>query len=103
VNTGWTGGRYGIGRRIDIPVTRAIIRAVQNGDLNQVAFQTDPVFGFEIPITCPGVPAAILDPATTWNDPAAYLREQRALATFFIERAAKLKLPPEVMAQNPKV
>jgi ATP-dependent phosphoenolpyruvate carboxykinase len=49
------------------------------------------------------VPAAILDPATTWSDPAAYLREQRALATFFIERAAKLKLPPEVMAQNPKV
>jgi phosphoenolpyruvate carboxykinase (ATP) len=103
VNTGWTGGRYGVGRRIDIPVTRAIIRAIQNGDLNQVAFQTDPVFGFEIPITCPGVPAAILDPATTWSDPAAYLREQRALATFFIERAAKLKLPPEVMAQNPKV
>jgi len=103
VNTGWTGGKYGVGKRIDIPVTRAIIRAIQSGELNQVAFQTNPVFGFEVPTQCPGVPAAILDPASTWPEAAAFEREQRALARFFIERTAKLNLPSEVLAQIPKV
>ena len=103
VNTGWTGGKYGVGKRIDIPVTRAIIRAIQSGELNQAAFRTNPVFGFEVPTTCPGVPATILDPASTWKDQTAFEQDQRALANFFIERAAKLSLPSEVLAQIPKV
>ena len=103
VNTGWTGGKYGVGKRIDIPVTRAIIRAIQSGELNQVSFRTNPVFGFEVPTQCPGVPASILDPASTWQEPAAYEREQGALARFFIDRAAKLPLPAEVLAQNPEI
>jgi len=103
VNTGWTGGRYGVGRRIDIPVTRAIIRAIQDGELSQSAFKTDAVFGFEVPISCPQVPPSILDPASTWQDQQGYSREQSALATFFIERATKLNLPAEVLAQNPKI
>jgi len=103
VNTGWTGGKYGVGKRIDIPVTRAIIRAIQSGELNQVSFRTNPVFGFEVPTQCPGVPASILDPASTWQEPAAYEREQGALARFFIDRAAKLRLPAEVLAQNPEI
>ena len=103
VNTGWTGGKYGVGKRIDIPVTRAIIRAIQSGELNQAAFETNPVFGFEVPKQCPGVPDAILDPASTWSDPAAYAREQQALARFFIGRAAKLNLPTAVLAQNPRI
>ncbi|HSO78886.1 MAG TPA: phosphoenolpyruvate carboxykinase (ATP), partial [Chromatiaceae bacterium] len=103
VNTGWTGGKYGVGKRIDIPVTRAIIRAIQSGELNQAAFKTNPVFGFEVPTTCPGVPATMLDPASTWEDQSAFEQYQRALANFFIERAAKLNLPSEVLAQIPKV
>ena len=103
VNTGWTGGKYGVGKRIDIPVTRAIIRAIQSGELNQVAFRTNPVFGFEVPTTCPGVPPTMLDPASTWEDQSAFEQDQRALANFFIERAAKLSLPSEVLAQIPKV
>jgi phosphoenolpyruvate carboxykinase (ATP) len=103
VNTGWTGGKYGVGKRIDIPVTRAIIRAIQSGELNRAAFVTNPVFGFEVPTSCPEVPSAILDPASTWGDPRAYEQEQQALARFFIERAAKLNLPAEVLAQNPRL
>ena len=103
VNTGWTGGKYGVGKRIDIPVTRAIIRAIQTGEWNQAASQTNPVFGSEVPTTCSGVPATILDPAATWTDQTAFEQDQRALAKFFIERAAKLGLPTEVMAQIPKV
>jgi phosphoenolpyruvate carboxykinase (ATP) len=71
--------------------------------LNQAAFKTNPVFGFEVPTTCSGVPATILDPAATWTDQTAFEQDQRALAKFFIERAAKLGLPTEVMAQIPKV
>jgi phosphoenolpyruvate carboxykinase (ATP) len=103
VNTGWSGGRYGVGKRIDIPVTRAIIRAIQSGELNTVAFEQDPVFGFDVPKECPGVPVSILDPAGTWSDRASYDNEQAALAKRFIERANQLDLPPEVLAQNPTI
>jgi phosphoenolpyruvate carboxykinase (ATP) len=103
VNTGWTGGKYGVGERIDIPVTRAIIRAIQQGELAGVEFATNPVFGFDVPTSCPGVPSGILDPASTWADKAAYQQEQQALAQRFIDRAVTLDLPAEVLAQNPKI
>jgi phosphoenolpyruvate carboxykinase (ATP) len=103
VNTGWTGGKFGVGKRIDIPVTRAIIRAIQSGELNDVKFERDKVFGFDVPSSCPGVPSRILDPASTWRDRGAYEIEQRALAEKFIERANSLDLPSEVARQNPQV
>jgi phosphoenolpyruvate carboxykinase (ATP) len=103
VNTGWTGGRYGVGKRIDIPVTRAIVRAIQDGKLNDVAFKPDPVFGFDVPTSCPDVPSDILDPSSTWSDAEAYKREQKALAERFIERSKQLDMPADVLAQNPKV
>ncbi|MCB1758926.1 MAG: phosphoenolpyruvate carboxykinase (ATP) [Gammaproteobacteria bacterium] len=103
VNTGWTGGKYGVGKRIDIPVTRAIIRAIQEGELGDVEFTTNPVFGFDVPLSCPDVPSGILDPASTWADKAAYKQEQQALAQRFIDRAATLELPAEVLAQNPRI
>ncbi len=103
VNTGWTGGKYGVGKRIDIPVTRAIVRAIQDGKLNEVEFKKNEVFGFDVPLSCPGVPAGMLDPMSTWSDQAAYLAEQNALAKRFVERAATLDMPPEVAAENPRV
>lgn len=103
VNTGWTGGKYGVGERIDIPVTRAIIRAIQDEKLNDIEFRKDEVFGFDVPLSCPEVPSEILDPASTWSDKAAYAVEQNALARRFVERAQALDMPAEVLAQNPKV
>ena len=103
VNTGWTGGKYGVGKRIDIPVTRAIVRAIQEGKLNDVEFNQDPVFGFDVPTSCPGVPSGILDPSSTWSDPEAYKQEQTALAERFIERSKTLDMPADVLAQNPKI
>lgn len=103
VNTGWTGGKYGVGKRIDIPVTRAIIRAIQANKLNDVKFTKNEVFGFDVPMSCPDVPSGILDPASTWSDRDEYDAEQKALAKRFIERAETLDMPPEILAQNPRV
>ncbi len=72
VNTGWTGGAYGVGHRIDLPQTRAIITAILNGDIEKAAFHKDSRFGFELPTALAGVDSAILDPRNTWTDKAAY-------------------------------
>ena len=72
VNTGWTGGAFGTGKRIPIPYSRAMIRAALEGKIDEGALKTDPVFGLRIPSACPGVPAEILDPRRTWLDSAAY-------------------------------
>jgi phosphoenolpyruvate carboxykinase (ATP) len=69
VNTGWSGGPYGEGKRMDINITRAIIRAVLNGELDLVAYEENMTFHINIPKTCPGVPAEILQPKNTWKDP----------------------------------
>jgi phosphoenolpyruvate carboxykinase (ATP) len=72
VNTGWSGGPYGVGQRMSIAHTRAIVSAILDGSLANVEYRTDPVFGFEVPVTAPGVPAEVLVPRNTWTDPAAY-------------------------------
>jgi len=72
VNTGWSGGPYGTGERMSIAYTRAIVSAVLNGDLAQVETRPDPVFGFQVPLHCPGVPDEVLVPRNTWADKAAY-------------------------------
>jgi len=72
VNTGWTGGVFGKGRRIPIPYSRALIRAVLDGKMASIGFRTDPIFSLNIPISCPGVPDEILDPRLTWTDPSSY-------------------------------
>jgi phosphoenolpyruvate carboxykinase (ATP) len=72
VNTGWTGGPYGTGERMNIGHTRAMVRAALGGALDGVATRLDPNFGFEVPTSCPDVPASFLDPRTTWVDPEAY-------------------------------
>lgn len=72
LNTGWTGGPYGTGHRMSIQHTRLLLRAALNGQMDQVAFHKDPMFGFEVPAACEGVPAEVLTPKKTWKDPAAY-------------------------------
>ena len=72
VNTGWTGGKYGVGHRMPIKATRALLDAALDGSLNDVAFRTDPNFGFKVPISVPGVDPSVLDPRGTWADTDAY-------------------------------
>lgn len=83
VNTGWTGGAYGTGHRMSISVTRAIIRALLDGDLARVALRKEPFFGLEVPTVCPEVDPTILDPRNTWSDPAAYDDRAKQLAASF--------------------
>jgi phosphoenolpyruvate carboxykinase (ATP) len=83
VNTGWTGGPYGVGSRIRLAHTRAMVRAVLGGALAQVPFSPDPVFGVLVPQACPGVPAALLRPQGTWKNPAEYDARARQLAALF--------------------
>ena len=91
VNTGWTGGGVGVGGRMNLAYTRAMLRAVLSGALADVAFRPDPVFGMAVPLMCPGVPAGVLDPRATWDDPAAYDRAAAALAERFRTAAAQYR------------
>ncbi len=83
VNTGWTGGAYGTGKRMPIAATRALLAAALDGSLNQASFRTDPNFGFEVPQAVPGVDPAILDPRSTWADKAAYDKQACKLVGMF--------------------
>ena len=90
VNTGWTGGPYGVVHRISIPYTRAMVRAALNGDLDGVEYRLDPVFDLQVPRVCPGVPAEVLDPRQTWQDREAYDRQARRLRAMWDEQMAKV-------------
>jgi phosphoenolpyruvate carboxykinase (ATP) len=85
VNTGWRGGPVGDGSRMPIAATRAMLSAALSGELESVEFRVDDVFGFEVPVSVPGVDASLLDPRSTWSDPAAYDVKARELATMFRE------------------
>jgi phosphoenolpyruvate carboxykinase (ATP) len=85
VNTGWTGGAFGVGKRMSIAHTRAMISAALSGQLDDVQYQRHPIFNVEMPTTCPGVPDTVLDPRSTWSDKAAYDQQARKLATMFVE------------------
>jgi phosphoenolpyruvate carboxykinase (ATP) len=83
VNTGWTGGPYGVGRRMKISYTRAMIRAVLSGLLDQVGYERDPIFNVDVPTACPDVPPEVLKPRNTWESGAAYDEQARKLAHMF--------------------
>lgn len=83
VNTGWSGGPYGVGHRMSIAHTRAIVRAVLAGALADVPTRIDPIFGVAVPTACPDVPPEVLDPRSTWSDPRAYDAQARKLAAMF--------------------
>jgi phosphoenolpyruvate carboxykinase (ATP) len=89
VNTGWSGGPYGVGQRMKISHTRAMIRAILNGSLAQIETAPDPIFGVNIPVSCPEVPTEVLQPRNTWEDKEAYDRQARDLARRFNENFKK--------------
>jgi phosphoenolpyruvate carboxykinase (ATP) len=89
VNTGWTGGKYGTGKRMPIKETRALLNAALDGSLKNVEFRRDPNFGFEVPVAVPGVDSSILDPRSTWADKAEYDRTAAKLVDLFIENFAQ--------------
>ena len=105
VNTGWTGGPYGTGERMDINHTRSMVRAALDGRLDGVPTVTDPIFGIEVPTSCPDVPAEFLQPRETWQDPDAYDRQARALAHMFAENFAAYAdgVSESVRAAGPRI
>ncbi len=104
INTGWTGGPYGVGSRMKLSFTRAMITAALDGKLDNVETETDPVFGVAIPKEVPGVPAALLTPRDTWADKAAYDEKAKYLAGLFVKNFDKYKsgASAETQAAAPK-
>ncbi len=104
VNTGWTGGAYGVGHRLPIAQTRAMIRAVLSGALDAVPVRRDPVFNLDVPVSCPDVPAPVLTPRATWGDPAAYDARAAELARMFTEnfRTFRGAVEADVVAAGPR-
>ncbi len=105
VNTGWTGGSYGVGSRIKLSYTRALITAALNGELEKVKFETLPVFNFQMPTVCPGVPAEMLNPRNTWKDKDAYDAKANELAKSFVKNFAQYASAAndEILSAAPKV
>jgi phosphoenolpyruvate carboxykinase (ATP) len=105
VNTGWSGGDYGVGSRIKLKFTRAIIDAIHQGSFDDVAFHKEENFGLEIPLTCPNVPSEILIPENTWSDKAKFKTIKSKLVNLFIENFKKFedKVSPEIAEAGPKL
>jgi phosphoenolpyruvate carboxykinase (ATP) len=103
VNTGWIEGPYGVGHRMEIGYTRALLRAALKGDLEGVGFHPDPVFGLYVPDVVPGVPPQIINPRDTWPDPAAYDQVARELIAKFEHNFSQYapKVEPEVREAGP--
>jgi phosphoenolpyruvate carboxykinase (ATP) len=105
INTGWVGGPYGVGKRISIRHTRALLNAALRGDLQDVEYYQDPIFGFEVPKSCPDVPAEVLYPAEAWPSKETYSDKYRQLAARFIDNFKKFApdCPPEIQKAGPKL
>ncbi|MHA2169587.1 MAG: phosphoenolpyruvate carboxykinase (ATP) [Candidatus Kariarchaeaceae archaeon] len=105
VNTGWTGGAYGIGKRIRLSYTRNMLNAALDGRLDDVEYNKDPVFGFSVPLTCDEVPDSVLNPASTWTNKKAYDDKKRQLALLFIENFKRFLdvCPEELLTSGPQV
>jgi phosphoenolpyruvate carboxykinase (ATP) len=104
VNTGWTGGPYGVGNRMKIAHTRAMITAALTGQLDNVAYTRHPIFNIDVPTTCPGVPDSVLDPRSTWPDAGKYDEQARKLAGMFVEnfKTFEKDVAPAVKDAGPK-
>ena len=105
LNTGWVGGPYGVGKRISIQYTRALLNAALEGKLEDVEYVEDPIFKFQVPKSCPGVPDDVLDPASSWPSEEAYMKRYRDLASRFIDNFKKFEdeSPAEVISAGPKL
>jgi phosphoenolpyruvate carboxykinase (ATP) len=104
VNTGWTGGPYGVGNRMKIAHTRGMITAALTGQLDHVQYQKHPIFNLDVPTTCPGVPDAVLDPRGTWPDGGTYDEQARKLAGMFVEnfKTFEKDVAPAVKQAGPR-
>jgi phosphoenolpyruvate carboxykinase (ATP) len=102
VNTGWSGGAFGTGKRMSLLYTRAIVNAALDGRLAGVDFVTEPIFGLSIPVACPGVPSELLNPRHAWENKAAYDSQAELLAKKFKENFVRFDAPPEVIAAGPR-
>ena len=85
VNTGWVGGRFGVGKRISIRHTRNLLNAALDGKLDKVKYRKDKLFGFEVPLSCPEVPEDVLEPSNSWGNKDEYWKKYDALAARFVE------------------
>lgn len=104
VNTGWSGGPYGVGERVAIAHTRAMVSAAVNGDLDQVKFNPHPIFKVLVPETIPGVPDEILDPIKTWKNPQEYEKQAKQLAQLFVDNFRKFEgVPESVLEAQPNI
>jgi phosphoenolpyruvate carboxykinase (ATP) len=105
INTGWSGGSYGVGSRMKLSYTRAMISAAMKGELNDVAYEQHSVFGMAMPLTCPSVPSEILIPKNTWNDKDQYDKTAHHLAKLFVSNFEKYaaKASDEILSAAPKV
>jgi len=105
VNTGWTGGKHGVGHRMPIKATRALLNAALDGSLGEAEYRTDPTFGFEVPVAVAGVDSTMLDPRRTWSDGAEYDAMAAKLAGQFVENFAQFEshVDEGVRAAAPKV
>jgi phosphoenolpyruvate carboxykinase (ATP) len=103
VNTGWTGGKFGTGSRMPIKATRALLNAALGGSLRNQPMRTDPMFGFQVPLSLPGVDPKILNPRETWASPEAYDAQARALVDMFNKNFAKFErhVDTDVLAAAP--
>lgn len=104
INTGWSGGPYGVGKRMKLSYTRAMVTAATEGRLDNVNYELDEIFNVYVPTECPNVPSEVLQPRNTWADKDAYDRQARQLAGLFAKNFAKFKgnMPAEIINAGPK-
>ncbi len=103
INTGWSGGSYGVGKRMSLKYTRAMVTAALTGALDDVKFELDPIFNVYVPTECPNVPAEILNPKNTWADKAEYDKTAKMLAARFTENFKKYThMPENIVKAGPK-
>jgi phosphoenolpyruvate carboxykinase (ATP) len=102
LNTGWSGGPYGVGSRFKLPYTRAFVSAILTGTLKNAKFTPDPIFGLPIPTAVEGVPSEVLNPRNTWKDGAAYDAKAKELAKKFRDNDKKFDMPEAVRNAGPK-
>ena len=104
VNTGWSGGPYGVGSRIKIKYSRAMVTAAISGALDIVKYRHDDLFNLDIPTEVPDVPSEILDPRNTWTDKDSYDLSARKLAQMFVENFKKFSnVPQDIVSAGPKL
>jgi phosphoenolpyruvate carboxykinase (ATP) len=102
VNTGWSGGRFGVGKRMSLKITRALVNAALDGRLDKVEFVTESAFGLSIPVSCPEVPAEILNPRNAWADKEAYDKTAADLAARFEANFKQFDASEAIRAAGPK-